>query len=76
MLCSDAPPSKTSFANFTIAALQLIQPITQSSGVDSAVQGLCAFLLGICYEYNREPGPITRCVTIIAPPFPNLLTSG
>ena len=39
---------------------QLIQPITQSSGVDSAVQGLCAFLLGICYEYNREPGAITR----------------
>ncbi|ORY56205.1 p115 like vesicle tethering protein [Leucosporidium creatinivorum] len=38
----------------------LIQPITQSSGVDSAVQGLCAFLLGICYEYCREPGPITR----------------
>ncbi|GAA5859616.1 hypothetical protein JCM1840_006374 [Sporobolomyces johnsonii] len=38
----------------------LIQPITQSSGVDSIVQGLCTFLLGICYEYNREPGPITR----------------
>ncbi|GAA6001670.1 hypothetical protein JCM10207_002257 [Rhodosporidiobolus poonsookiae] len=38
----------------------LLQPITQSSGVDSVVQGLCAFLLGICYEYNREPGPITR----------------
>lgn len=39
---------------------QLIQPITQSSGVDSVVQGLCTYLLGICYEYNREPGPITR----------------
>ncbi|BGP28957.1 Vesicle-mediated ER to Golgi transport protein [Rhodotorula toruloides] len=38
----------------------LIQPITQSSGVDSVIQGLCAFLLGICYEYNREPGPISR----------------
>ncbi|GAA5978532.1 hypothetical protein JCM11641_007976 [Rhodosporidiobolus odoratus] len=38
----------------------LLQPVTQSSGVDSVVQGLCAFLLGICYEYNREPGPITR----------------
>jgi len=24
------------------------------------VPGLCAFLLGICYEYNREPGEITR----------------
>ena len=30
--------------------------------MDSVVQGLCAFLLGICYEYNREPGEITRCV--------------
>ncbi|GAA5870110.1 hypothetical protein JCM3774_002595 [Rhodotorula dairenensis] len=38
----------------------LIQPITQSSGVDSVVQGLCTFLLGVCYEYNREPGPISR----------------
>ncbi|BGO92969.1 hypothetical protein NBRC10512_004190 [Rhodotorula toruloides] len=38
----------------------LIQPITQSSGVDSVIQGLCTFLLGICYEYNREPGPISR----------------
>lgn len=24
------------------------------------MQGLCTYLLGICYEYNREPGPITR----------------
>ncbi|GAA5926865.1 hypothetical protein JCM3775_007063 [Rhodotorula graminis] len=38
----------------------LIQPITQSSGVDSIIQGLCTFLLGICYEFNREPGPISR----------------
>ncbi|GAA5980168.1 hypothetical protein JCM10908_001559 [Rhodotorula pacifica] len=38
----------------------LIQPITQSSGVDSVVQGLCTYLLGVCYEYNREPGPISR----------------
>ena len=39
---------------------QLIQPITQTSGVDSMVQGLSAFLLGIIYEYNREPGSVTR----------------
>jgi len=24
------------------------------------VQGLCALLLSIVYEYNREPGPVTR----------------
>lgn len=28
--------------------------------MDSLVQGLCAFLLGIVYEYNREPGNVTR----------------
>lgn len=38
----------------------LIEPITQASGVDSVVQGLSAFLLGIIYEYNREPGTVTR----------------
>ena len=30
------------------------------SEVDLIVPGLCAFLLGTCYEYNREPGEITR----------------
>ena len=24
------------------------------------IPGLCAFLLGVCYEFNREPGEITR----------------
>ncbi|KAF8963607.1 p115 like vesicle tethering protein [Flammula alnicola] len=38
----------------------LVEPINQTSEVDSLVPGLCAFLLGICYEYNREPGEITR----------------
>jgi intracellular protein transport protein USO1 len=28
--------------------------------VDSIVPGLCAFLLGVCYEFDREPGEITR----------------
>ena len=40
--------------------LQLVEPINQTSEVDSIVPGLCAFLLGICYEYNREPGEISR----------------
>lgn len=38
----------------------LVEPINQTSGVDVLVQGLCSFLLAVCYEYNREPGEITR----------------
>ncbi|KAF8342696.1 p115 like vesicle tethering protein [Cantharellus anzutake] len=38
----------------------IVEPIMQTSGVDVLVQGLCAFLLGICYEFNRNPGEITR----------------
>lgn len=37
-----------------------MEPISQTSGVDVLVQGLCAFLFGICYHFNREPGEITR----------------
>lgn len=40
--------------------VKLVEPINQTSGVDVLVQGLCSFLLSICYEYNREPGEITR----------------
>ena len=40
--------------------IKLIQPITQATGIDPLVQGLSAFLLGVCYEFNREPGDITR----------------
>ena len=43
-----------------VAFKQLIAPITQPNGVDPLVQGLCAFLLGVCYEFNREPGEVTR----------------
>ncbi|KAJ7099330.1 p115 like vesicle tethering protein [Mycena belliarum] len=38
----------------------LVEAINQTSEVDSVVPGLCAFLLGVCYEFNREPGEITR----------------
>ncbi|KAG8967891.1 hypothetical protein FRC05_001856 [Tulasnella sp. 425] len=38
----------------------LMEPVSQSTGVDVLVQGLCAFVLGACYEFNREPGEITR----------------
>ncbi|KAJ7350860.1 p115 like vesicle tethering protein [Mycena albidolilacea] len=38
----------------------LVEAINQTSEVDFIVPGLCAFLLGVCYEFNREPGEITR----------------
>ncbi|KAK2463070.1 hypothetical protein APHAL10511_004725 [Amanita phalloides] len=43
----------------------LLEQINQVSEEDTVVPALCVFLLGICYEYNREPGEITR--STIAP---------
>ncbi|GAA94997.1 uncharacterized protein L969DRAFT_91217 [Mixia osmundae IAM 14324] len=58
--CWESPKSVREFLDEGANLQVLIQPITQASGVDPVVQGLCAFLLGILYEYNREPGDITR----------------
>nr|KAH9976319.1 p115 like vesicle tethering protein [Lactifluus volemus] len=38
----------------------LVDQLNQPSEIDVVVPGLCAFLLGVCYEFNREPGEITR----------------
>ncbi|CAL1711647.1 unnamed protein product [Somion occarium] len=38
----------------------LVEPINQMADSDPVIPGLCALLLGICYEFNREPGEITR----------------
>ncbi|KAH7921643.1 hypothetical protein BV22DRAFT_1038405 [Leucogyrophana mollusca] len=38
----------------------LVEPINQTAESESIVPGLCAFLLGLCYEFNRQPGEITR----------------
>lgn len=40
----------------------LVEQLNQPSEIDVVVPGLCAFLLGVCYEFNREPGEITRYV--------------
>lgn len=40
----------------------LVDQLNQPSEIDVVVPGLCAFLLGVCYEFNREPGEVTRCV--------------
>ncbi|KAJ9105211.1 hypothetical protein QFC20_004346 [Naganishia adeliensis] len=63
LLCTwlwDSPKSVKEFLNDSSNIQVLIGPITQSTGVDPIVQGLCAFLLGVCYEFNREPGEVTR----------------
>ncbi|KAL0065563.1 Vesicle-mediated ER to Golgi transport protein [Marasmius tenuissimus] len=38
----------------------LVEPANNASEDALIVPGLCLFLLGICYEFNREPGEITR----------------
>lgn len=46
----------------TFARIQLVEPINQTAEADAMIPGLCAFLLGVCYEFNREPGEVTRYV--------------
>ncbi|KAH9975184.1 p115 like vesicle tethering protein [Russula compacta] len=38
----------------------LVEQLNQPSEIDVVVPGLCSFLLGVCYEFNREPGEVTR----------------
>lgn len=45
---------------------KLVEPINQTTETESLVPGLCAFLLGLCYEFNRDPGEITRLVIIFS----------
>ncbi|CAE6495834.1 unnamed protein product [Rhizoctonia solani] len=65
----DSPPSVRDFFGEGGGLQVLMEPITQTIGMDVLVQGLCAFLLGVCYEFNREPGEITRFVALILPPL-------
>jgi intracellular protein transport protein USO1 len=48
----------------------LVEQLNQPSEIDVVVPGLCAFLLGVYYEFNREPGEITRwgLFTLSSPP--------
>ena len=49
-----------------VAPPQLVEPIGQpAEASDSLIPSLCAFLLGTCYEFNREPGEITRFVGML-----------
>ncbi|KAH9925704.1 p115 like vesicle tethering protein [Amylocystis lapponica] len=38
----------------------LVEPINQTAHTDAVIPGLCVFVLGVCYEFNREPGEVTR----------------
>ncbi|KAI0278406.1 p115 like vesicle tethering protein [Russula aff. rugulosa BPL654] len=38
----------------------LVKQLDQSNEIDVVVPGLCAFLLGACYEFNHEAGEVTR----------------
>jgi intracellular protein transport protein USO1 len=40
--------------------LKLVEPINAIDESDVLIPGLCVFLLGACYEFNREPGEATR----------------
>ncbi|KIP03586.1 hypothetical protein PHLGIDRAFT_496370 [Phlebiopsis gigantea 11061_1 CR5-6] len=53
------PPSVREFLEAGALGM-LVEPINQMPESDPIIPGLCAFLLGLCYEFNREPGEITR----------------
>ena len=42
----------------------LVDQLNQPNEIDIIVPGLCAFLLGVCYEFNRKPGEVTWYVCV------------
>ena len=38
-----------------------VLPAVDDVGNSHRRLGICAFLLGICYEFNRKPGEVTQC---------------
>ncbi|KAF8980053.1 hypothetical protein BGZ46_004681 [Entomortierella lignicola] len=59
--CYDSPKSIKDFLSEGAHLQFLLELISPSSKEDPMVQGLAAFLLGICYEFNWEQDtPITR----------------
>ncbi|KAA1114496.1 hypothetical protein PGT21_011207 [Puccinia graminis f. sp. tritici] len=51
----ESPATTSEFLSEGTNLQVLIEPISQSSGVDPLVQGLCAFVLGIVYESDHDP---------------------
>ena len=56
----DSPSSIRDFLQESANLQVLIQPVAQSSGIDPLIQSLSAFVLGIIYEFNTEPGDLDR----------------
>lgn len=54
----DSPLSVRDFLSESATLQALIQPVAQSSGVDPLIQGLAAFLLGVAYEFDTNPGQV------------------
>jgi len=51
----ESPSTTSEFLSEGTNLQVLIEPISQSSGVDPLVQGLCAFVLGIIYDTDHDP---------------------
>ncbi|EPQ26712.1 uncharacterized protein PFL1_05691 [Pseudozyma flocculosa PF-1] len=54
----ESPLSVRDFLSESATLQALIQPVAQSSGVDPLVQALAAFLLGVAYEFDTNPGNV------------------
>ncbi len=52
----ESPLSVRDFLSESATLQAVIQPVAQSSGVDPLIQGLAAFLLGVAYEFDTDPG--------------------
>ncbi|SNX84002.1 related to transport protein USO1 [Melanopsichium pennsylvanicum] len=52
----ESPLSVRDFLSESATLQAVVQPVAQSSGVDPLIQGLAAFLLGVAYEFDTDPG--------------------
>ena len=54
----ESPLSVRDFLSESATLQAVIQPVAQSSGIDPLIQGLAAFLLGVAYEFDTDPGKV------------------
>ncbi|KAL7270968.1 Vesicle-mediated ER to Golgi transport protein [Rhizina undulata] len=53
-------PAVDDFLSEGASVQSLVAAVTQSSNANPIVQGLCAFLLGILYEFSHKDSPLSR----------------